>query len=55
MTETLLLDAYRLGALLGVGLGLVLALVVNELRGSWREWRRDMERSRRVRCMRDWR
>lgn len=54
MNEELVMDAVRFGALLGIGIGIVLALVFTELAGQVREWLQHLEHQRQVRCMRDW-
>lgn len=55
MSEQLILDAVRIGVIFGIGVGIVAALVGREVRDGYREWRRYLERSREVRCMkRDW-
>lgn len=54
MSEELVIAAVRFGALLGLGMGIVLALVVSEVAGAFREWRQFLEHRRQIRCMRDW-
>lgn len=55
MSEELVLDAVRFGVILGIGIGIVAALVGREVREGFKEWRRSLERDREIRCMkRDW-
>lgn len=49
-----ILEAARFGALMGVGLGVVLALVIRELVIDFKAWRRSLEHHRFIRCDKDW-
>lgn len=55
MNEEALLDAARFGAILGIGLGLVIAIVIRELVIDFKAWRRSLEHARQIRCIKkDW-
>ena len=50
----MILDAARVGAILGIGVGLVIAIVIREIVIDFKAWRRFLEQSRQIRSMKDW-
>lgn len=54
MTEEAILDAARFGAILGIGMGVCLVLVVREVIKEFQHWRRSLEHARQIRSMKDW-
>lgn len=50
-----LMVAARVGAILGIGVGIVIKLVFDEIVGTYREWQQTLKHRRQISCMKtDW-